>query len=350
MENKDKAILISGGSGYIASWVVKQLLEKEYTVHATVRDLSRKDKVEHLLNMQQNFPGKLKLFEADLLSEGSFEKAMEGCEVVIHMASPFKLDIKDPQKELVDPALNGTRNILNQVNKTDSVSRVVLTSSVAAVCGDNLDMKNTANNIFTEEHWNTTSNIKHQPYSYSKKVAEKEAWKMKEAQNRWDLVVINPSFVMGPSLSNRKDGQSAEFMIDLLSGKFKSGAPEFFLGYVDVRDVAKAHVLAATEKEASGRHLTCENVYSVLQISEVIEQQFPSKFKLPTLKLPKFLMYLAGPLIANMSWKSVSRNIGHPLKFDNSRSKEKLGLTYTHIADTMKDHANQLIESGWVKA
>lgn len=346
MINKKTPVLVTGGSGYIASWVVKQLLEQGYLVHATVRNKSKLSKVDHLLKMQNEFPKKLKLFEADLLKEGSFAKGMEGCELVIHMASPFIMGSKNPQKELVDPALKGTQNVLNQVNQTDSVKRVVLTSSVVAVYGDAIDMEKTKNGVFTEEDWNKTSGLSHQPYSYSKTLAEQEAWKIQKTQDRWDLVVINPGFVMGPSLSNRVDGESAEFMLNMITGKLATGVPNLTFGYVDVRDVAAAHVLAGTKPEAKGRHITCVSSHSMLDIAKLLKITFGKRFKLPSSEVPKFLMYAIGPIAAKMSWKYINGNVGHPLLFDNSYSKENLGLSYRPIEETLADHANQLIESG----
>lgn len=350
MIDKNAPVLVTGGSGYIASWVVKQLLEDGYTVHATVRNKSKVEKVEHLLQMQEAHPQKLHLFEADLLKNGSFEAAINGCELVIHMASPFKINVKDAQKELVDPALNGTRNILNEVNKTTTVKRVVLTSSVVAIYGDATDIKKTKNNVFTEEYWNTSSSLKHQPYAYSKTLAEKEAWDMQKAQDRWDLVVINPAFVMGPSLSKRKDGESTAFMLQLLSGQFKSGAPALNFGYVDVRDVAQAHILAGTKEDASGRHIMCENVYSMLDVAGFLKEEYGDKFQLPKSQLPKFMLYLVGPFLAGMSWKFISNNVGVDMRFDNSYSQENLGVRFRNVRETLRDHAQQLLDSGMVKS
>lgn len=348
MINKETPVLVTGGSGYIASWVVQQLLEQGYKVNATVRNKSKIAKVDHLLALQKKFTGKLELYEADLLKEGSFAAAMKGCELVIHMASPFQVNVKNAQKELIDPALKGTRNILKQVNETSTVKRVVLTSSVAAIYGDAVDIKKTENNLFTEAYWNTTSSLKHQPYSYSKTLAEKEAWKLQKEQSRWDLVVINPSFVMGPSLSNRTDGESTDFMIKLISGEFKTGVPYLSFGFVDVRDVAAAHILAGTKESASGRHITCATSKTMLEAADVLRKEFGNKYKLPTRELPKFLMYLVAPL-TGFSWKFVGNNIGIATAFDNSYSKTDLGLVYRNLSETFKDQVDQLVESGHAK-
>ena len=146
--NLSRPILVTGGSGYIASWIIKFLLENGQDVKATVRDKSNEEKVGHLVKMGEKYSGKLELFEADLLQSGSFEDAMMGSELVVHNASPFKLwGIKDPQKELITPALEGTRNVLYTANKTQSVKRIVLTSSVVAVFGDAIDIRNTPNGL-----------------------------------------------------------------------------------------------------------------------------------------------------------------------------------------------------------
>ena len=126
---------------------------------------------------------------------------MEGCEVVFHTASPFVIDVKDPQKDLIDPAVKGTENVLETANNTPSVKKVVVTSSCAAIYTDAIDSVNAPNGILTEEIWNTTASVAYQPYSYSKLLAEQRAWEIQKGQNEWDLVTINPSLVMGPPLN-----------------------------------------------------------------------------------------------------------------------------------------------------
>ena len=139
--DKSKPVLVTGGSGYVASWIIKMLLEDGIHVKATVRDPSNSKKVGHLKALAKASAGKLNLFKSDLLDTGSFDEPMRDCELVIHTASPFFLTgIKNPGKELIRPAREGTRNVLESAKRTPTVKRVVLTSSVVAIYGDNADI------------------------------------------------------------------------------------------------------------------------------------------------------------------------------------------------------------------
>jgi len=339
--------LVTGASGYIASWIVKYLLEQGEKVHGTVRSLKNTDKISHLLDLQKKFPEQLLLFEADLLNKESFRKAMTGCNIVLHTASPFVIaKLKDVQKELIQPALEGTRNVLTLANEFPEIKKIVVTSSAAAIYSDAADISKTRNNVFTEDHWNTESNEKYNPYQYSKTIAEREAWKIAGEQKQWQLTTINPGFVMGPSLSKRLDSTSVDMMRSLINGKVKSGVPNLYFGVVDVRDVAKAHILAATKENAKGRHICTNTTMSLLEVAKILREKYPN-LPIPKSLAPKFLLYLVGPLMG-FPWKFINLNVGIPYKFDNSKSLS-LGLKYTPIRETLVDHAKQLIDDGLVK-
>ncbi|PLX23623.1 MAG: diaminohydroxyphosphoribosylaminopyrimidine deaminase [Salinivirgaceae bacterium] len=340
----EKTILVTGGTGYIGAWVTKKLLEKGYIVRLAVRDKSRTDKYQYLQDISEKNEGKLELWEADLLKMGSYDAAAQGAEAIIHMASPFTLRFKDPIKDLIEPAVNGTKNVLEAANKSESVKRVVLTSSVAAVHGDTIDMTESGLSEFTEEHFNYSSSPKHQPYSYSKVAAEKAAWDIAKNQANWELVVINPSFVMGPSLSKTSDSESINFMKDMLSGKFKSGAPDLQFGFVDVRDVADAHILALENEDAEGRHILAERTAGVLDVVNIIRNEFGEKYKLPKKHAPKFVLMLMGWMFG-ISRKFVKNNVGYPLKLNTTKSIEKLKLKYMPLEQTLKDMVLQMEEN-----
>ena len=255
--------------------------------------------------------------------------------------------MKDAEHELIKPAVDGTINVLNSVDETESVKRVVLTSSVVAIYGDAIDINRSKSEIFTEKDWNTTSTDQHQPYSLSKMLAEKEAWRLVNEQERWDLLVINPGFVMGPSLSKRVDSTSIDFMRSLLNGKYASGVPDFYFSLVDVRDVAKAHINAGMLEKASNRHILVAEVKNVLEMAKILKNRFHDKFKIPKSKLPNFMLYLVGPFMG-FSWKYLKRNLGISFRFDNSYSKIDLGIEYRSVQQTLIDHAEQLEKDGLV--
>lgn len=346
--DRSKPILVTGGTGYLASWIVKQLLDLGLDVRTTVRNLAHKDKYAHLTALAVKSKGMLQFFEADLLKKGSFQEAMHGCELVIHTASPFKISgIKNAQKELVDPALEGTRNVLETVNATESIIRVVLTSSVVAIFGDAFDILKTENGIFTEQHWNSTSSPDHQPYPYSKTMAEKLAWSMADQQYRWDLLTIHPGFIIGPSLSKRTDSTSIDLMIKLATGKFKSGVPSGKVGFVDVRDVAKAHILAGFTHTASGRHICAPHEKTFLELADVIRSRYPD-LPLPTKFVPKWLFSLMAPMLG-FSRKYVKLNVGYDIRLDNSYIQNDLGMTFLPFEKTITDHFEQMMKDGIIK-
>jgi len=333
-------ILVTGGTGYIGSWVVKGLLEKGHTVRLTVRDKSQNEKYQFIADIAEKNEGSLEIWEADLLIPGSFDEAAKGCDSIAHMASPFILKVKDAQTDLLDPAVKGTTNVLEAANKSKSVKKVVLTSSVVAIYGDNIDMKNQNLSIFNEEHYNTSSSVSHQPYPYSKVLAEKKAWEMEKQQSIWELIVMNPSFVMGPSLTSNSQSESLTFMSNMLSGKFKSGAAELYIAYVDVRDVAKAHIFCL-ENKASGRHILSERVTDMLSFANIIRAHYGNKYKLPKSNNPKWLISLIGGLFG-LSRKYVKNNVGIPISMDTNKSIEKLKLKYIPLEQTVKDMVEQM--------
>lgn len=336
-----KTILVTGGTGYIGAWVVKKLLEKNYIVRMTVRDKDQTHKYQFLQGFAEKGHGKLEIFEANLLAKGSFDEPAKGADAIMHVASPFTLRFKDAQKDLVDPALIGTRNVLEAANRSGTVKRVVLTSSVAAVHGDAIDMQEAGLDEFNEEHFNTTSSVSHQPYSYSKVIAEKEAWKLAEQQNNWKLVVINPSFVLGPPLSGSTDSESLNLMKDILKGKFFLGAPDLYFGFVDVRDVADAHIIALEKEDAEGRHILAERTMSLFEMTRILKKLFGRKYLLPIMKAPKTLMILIGRLF-NVTPRFVKRNVGYPVRFNTTKSRKELGINYTPIEKTLKDMVEKM--------
>lgn len=331
-------VLVTGGSGFVASHLISQLLERGDEVHTTVRSLDNASKVAPLRKLAEK--GELELFEANLLEPGSFDAALEGCEIVYHVASPFKFqeNISDGEEEMVKPALEGVRNVLAGVDRTPSVKRVVLTSTVGAIYGDYIDVLEMENQTLTEKYFNTTSTVENNPYHYSKVVAEREAWAICEAQDRWDLVVICPSLVVGPSLTPASESGSLALLDELMKGEFFYGAANISFSTVDVREVAFAHIQAAVRPEASGRYiLSHARMNSLLEIARMIRPVHRRPLLLPRYQGPDWVLRLVGPHYG-LTPDFLKKHIGIAFAVDNHRSIKGLGVSYRPIEESLQDH------------
>ena len=342
-------VLVTGASGYIAGWIVKALLDQGHTVHGTVRNPDNRKSVAHLHALAEGAPGTLKLFKADLLDAGSFDAATRGCDIVMHTASPFIIEgFDDAHEALVRPAVEGTRNVLDAANKHDSVRRVVLTSSVAAIYGDNVDLARAGKRAFDESDWNTTSSVDHNPYQYSKVAAEREAWSMHGQQDRWQLTTINPGMVFGPSLTTASKSASIDTLRQMGDGRLRTGVPDLGFGVVDVRDVADAHVLAAFAESIEPRHILVNDTLSMLAIARILRHAFGDQYPFPRMRAPKAMVWLVGPLMGPVTRKFIARNVGHRVAFDNSRSRA-LGVDYRPVEQTLTEHFKQALDDGLIR-
>ncbi|MFF7052915.1 NAD-dependent epimerase/dehydratase family protein [Streptomyces griseorubiginosus] len=333
-------VLVTGGSGFVGSHLVRRLLERGYEVHATVRSLANPAKVRPLRDMQDEFPGALSLFEADLLQEGSFDAGMAGCRVVFHVASPFFMPekIKDGRKDMVDPALTGTRNVLAGIERTPSVERLVFTSTVGAVFGDYSDVRDMEGRILSERYFNTSSTVENNPYHYAKTVAERAAWDAEAAQSRWRMVSVNPGLILGPSLTPASESGSLFLLEELFKGYFFYGAPDFSFTTVDVRDVADAHIAAAEKPDAKGRYiLAARTMTSFHEMSRVIRARYPRDRRLPRTALPHWPVRILGPAFG-LTQDYIRKHLGIRFEVDNSRSVNELGLVYRPVEETVLDH------------
>ena len=347
-----KPVMVTGANGYVASWLVNRLLKDGITVHAAVRNPKDEKKIQHLIDAAAGSKGEIKFFKADLLVPGSYKEAMEGCELVYHTASPFKTDAKDPQRDLIDPAVNGTENVLNSANEVASVKRVIVTSSCAAIATDGIDTVNAPNHILTEDIWNTTSSIDYQPYFYSKTLAEQKAWEINKQQNRWDLITINMSLVLGPALNaNNVTSESINILKLLGGGDMKMGVPKLGIGIVDVRDVAEAHFRAGYTAAAHGRYITSAYNTDFLELGSVLLPKYGKQFPLPKNALPKWLLMIFGPMVNKLfTRKFIRNNVDIPWKADNSKIVRELNMSFIPLQTTMEDSFQALIDADILKA
>ncbi|MGW2047419.1 NAD-dependent epimerase/dehydratase family protein [Streptomyces sp. NPDC001858] len=335
-----RTVLVTGGSGFVAAHLVRQLLERGYRVHTTVRSTANPAKLRPLHALRDAHPGRLDLFEADLLTEGSFDEAMKGCTVVFHVASPFLMPekIKDGRRDVVEPALRGTRNVVAAVDRTETVERLVLTSTVGAIFGDYSDVRAMDDRTLSEKYVNTTSTVENNPYHYAKTVAEQAAREAEAAQRRWRMVSLNPGLILGPSLTPASDSGSLFLLDELFKGYFFYGAPDFSFTTADVRDVAAAHIAAAEHPEAHGRYIVAApEMTSFHQMARALLKHHPRNRRLPRTALPHWPVRILGPAFG-LSQAYIRNHLGIRFRVDNRRSTEELGLVYRPIEETLVDH------------
>ncbi|KAK9164848.1 hypothetical protein Scep_000039 [Stephania cephalantha] len=274
MEEEDKGgervVCVTGAGGYLASWVVKFLLSKGYTVHGTVREPGDQRNA-HLMKLE-GATEKLRLFKADLLNFGSLLEAIVGCEGVFHLASPVpSTSVPNPEVELVEPAVTGTLNVLKASTKA-KVKRVVVVSSLAAIM---MNPNFSKDQVIDEECWSdmeycrTTGNW----YCLSKTAAEKEALEY-GTRNGLDVVTVAPCLVLGPMLQSNMNASSLVLVkllrdgIDMIENKVRN--------IVDVRDVAEALLLTYEKPEAEGRYLCVSYTIKARDLVEKLRSIYPN--------------------------------------------------------------------------
>lgn len=330
-------VAVSGVSGYIGAELTKQLLELGYNVHGTVRK-NTPEKLQHLTSLPE--AAQLKVFEADLLDEGSFDDAVAGCTGAFHVASPYITSVADAQKQLVDPAVKGTLNFLGACKKA-GVEKVVVTSSIAAVTGGG----ERRGKVLTEDDWNDDSTVDFLPYYYSKVCAERAAWDFaKESGLR--VITINPGAVLGPSMISTL-GESAGLLKMVREGRFM-GVVDFALPAVDVRDVAHAHVLALESERAEGRYLCCADG-PPLHVRDMVNLLKEKGYKVRDTDLTapalSWAIRLSGYLTPGVQGQVARRYVGLTTPASNEKIRKDLGITFRKIVpDVLSDTVDDMIK------
>jgi dihydroflavonol-4-reductase len=335
---------ITGASGFVAGHIIDQLLKKGYKVRGTVRSIKDKEKLKFLYDLDPT-GNSLELVEADLLNEESFDAAFKGCKLLFHTASPYILKYNDAEKELVNPAVQGTLNVLRAASK-NGIKKVVLTSSVAAITDSPEE-----NHVYTEKDWNVKSSLTRNPYYYSKKLAEEKAWEFVKEDKTFTLVVVNPFLILGPEFNPKTVNTSNQILCDILNGKFP-GILDFGWGMVDVRDVAKAHILAMESDSAEGRYICWNRTISMKDTCKLLKERYPDfKKNIPSRDLACSLANVMVKLGSHFQDKGTGQyirtNLGKHPQLDNAKVKS-LGLEFIPLEQTLYDTVDDLIKKGHI--
>jgi dihydroflavonol-4-reductase len=335
-------VLVTGGSGFLGSWCLVELLQRGYRVRTTVRDLSREPEVRAMLAPEVDVGDRLSVLAADLTSDAGWDEAIEGCDYVVHVASPFPPQQPNDPDELIVPAREGALRVLRTALKA-GVERIVLTSSAVAVANGG-EMRGPA--PMTEEDWTDPANPNLTAYGRSKTIAERAAWDLvRESGETRRLSVIAPSAILGPALSDDRS-YSLQVIERLLAGM--PGLPRLGFSFVDVRDVADLHVRAMTAPEAGGeRFLGTGPFLWMADVAEILRDRLgPSAAKVPTRKVPNFVVRAMARFDPGL--RSVVGDLGRQRVFSSEKARTKLDWSPRPIEETIVDCAESLMRVGVV--
>lgn len=346
-DTADETVVVTGAAGFIASHLVGQLLAAGHPVRGTVRSLAKRDGYAHLLDLP-HAGERLELVEANLLTPGAFDDVVQGASYVLHTASPYTVNAADPQRDLVDPAVNGTINVMEACAKADTVKRVVVTSSMAAITDEPGE-----DHVLTEDDWNTRSTLTRNPYYYSKAEAERAAWAFMAAADRgYELVVVNPFLVLGPALGPGVN-ESSQILVDLYRGTYP-GILALTWGIVDVRDAAQAHVMAMRTPSAKGRYICAGGTMSMREVVGILRETVPPGGKLPSLPLDNAVGTAAVKLLSYTQPAGVGSylrtHLGRVPRYDNAKIRRDLGVTFRPTSESIRDTVADLIAAGHTRA
>ena len=333
-------VLVTGGSGFIALHCVQQLLDQGYAVRSTVRSESKKQEIIDSMEKHTLNSNNLEIVMADLLQDEGWSEAVAGCDYVLHVASPFILEVPSDEDILIKPAVEGTLRVLNAC-KENKVKKVVLTSSVAAVAYGHKEQK-----VFNENDWSDTGpGIT--PYAKSKTLAEKAAWGFVgslDDDERFDFTVINPVAVTGPMLTS-DIGTSNDLLVKLANGSIPA-CPRTHMGFIDVRDVAKAHIFSMkSEATNNERIIVSDKEMFFVEMGRVLNDAGFKKS--PTREMPNLMVRFMAFFIKELS--GVVGSLGKKVTTDKSKAKTLFNWDYVPAEDSAIEATEQLVSMGLVK-
>ena len=331
-------VFVSGGSGYIAGFLIRQLVSEGWTVHTTVRNLARETEVRASLAVDDS---KVKFFAADLTSDAGWAEAMAGCSHAAHVASPIPPGPPKHEDDLIVPARDGALRAL-RASKAAGIKRFVMTSSMAAIAYGREKA------LFTEADWTDPASPDAYPYVRSKTLAERAAREWVAAEGGGiEFCTVNPALVIGP-LQSGDFSPSVEAIKKLLDGSFP-GLPNIGFGIVDVRDVADMHVRCLTLPDMANERFICSGPFLWMRdVAAILKAGLgPQARKVPTRGLPDWLVRISArfdPLI-----RQVVGELSRTRSADNSHAREKLGWIPRPVEETILDTARDMLRLGIVK-
>ena len=336
-------VVVTGGSGYIAGYCIAELLSNGWSVRTTIRDLARAEETRAVIGKIASNAGAIEFMAADLNSDVGWANAIRGADYVLHVASPVPAVVPKNDDELVGPARDGALRVL-KASRDAGVKRVVLTSSIAAIAYGRAERVQP----FSEVDWSDETNLKETtPYGRSKTIAERAAWDWKEAEGgALELVTVNPVIVLGPVLGS--DFSASLEVIKKLLDRSVPALPRLGFSLVDVRDVAKLHLLAMTAPQANGqRFIASSDFYWMKDIAKILKLGLGDKARnVPSLSIPDFLVRIFA--IFDPVLKGRLFDLGRRRLVSSDKARRILGWTTRPTRETILDTATSFLAQGLV--
>jgi nucleoside-diphosphate-sugar epimerase len=335
-------VLVTGGSGFVGSRAILQLLEAGHQVRTSVRHLKREGDVRAMLRQGGAQPGdRLSFAVADLEKDAGWPEAVAGCQYVLHVASPFPQTIPEHENELIVPAREGALRVLRAARDA-SVTRVVLTSSFAAI-GYGHPPRTAP---FDETSWTDPDGDDVQPYAKSKTLAERAAWDFMARDGRGlELAVVNPVGVFGPVLG--PDYSTSILIVQRLMDGAMPGTPQIYFGAVDVRDVADLHIRAMTHPAAAGQRFlaVAGDFVSMNDIARILKARLGAAARrVPTWQLPNWLVRLAA--MRDPAVKQILPELGKRKNATSEKARRLLGWTPRSTEEAVVATGESLVRLG----
>ena len=337
-------VVVTGASGYIGSHIVANLLSKGRNVRATVRDTTDPERTVHLSSLPVGKNGSLEIVEMDLLDENSVNMAISGCKDVIHTAAAVIIKSKNPQKDIVDPSVIGTKNVLLAIEKNGEVKNFIHTSSTAAI-----RPKKWKNGIvLTTETFAEDATLDANPYGLAKYSAEMMVRKWyKNSKSGLRMLTIHPCMVFGPPMSKRHLHGSLAILMMLIKRKLPMLLP-MQISIVDVRDVAEVHVTALSMGINGGRYLVVAGEMMWDEMAKLLKKEFP-KSRWVTKVLPYRLAFLVAALHPEVTMEWAKTHLKNKLYWDSRPAAKDFQISWRNPETTILETMPNIIENDWDK-
>jgi len=345
MTDTKNRVLVTGGSGFVAVHCIVQLVDQGYKVRTTLRSMNKKEEVLDMLNVAAITSFKdIEFIEADLTKDLNWDKAVENCDYVLHVASPIFLRVPRHEDEMIRPAVDGTLRVLKAARNA-GVKRVVMTSNFGAVGYSHTD----TTKIITEENWTDPNEKGLSVYNKSKVLAERAAWDfMNKEGGSLELAVINPMGIFGPSFGPVLSS-GFELLKKVLDGSMKR-IPNVTLGIVDVRDVADLHLRAMTNPAAKGQRFLAlaGGILSLPEIALLLKNKLPVVAKnVSTKRVPDWVIKIAA--LFNPLAKGITPMLSRYRNASNEKAKRVLGWQPRSNEEAIIASAESMVKFGSLK-